>query len=86
MPKNAVLLGLPSFGFCCITSLVAHAHPGHDSHAPQTGLLHYFASPTHVIQIVAIAALAVGAAYFIVRSLLAKRGSESVNLLSSNQE
>ena len=38
------ILSYPSFAF---------GHPGHDHHAPQTGLLHWLLAPVHAIPLLA---------------------------------
>ncbi|MFN7876789.1 MAG: hypothetical protein ACK5PB_15820 [Pirellula sp.] len=48
------------------------AHPGHDHHAPQTGIMHWLLAPTHAALILACLGLAFGFAIWKLRSVIYK--------------
>ena len=43
---------MATFAVCFASASAAWGHPGHDAHAPQQGLSHWFLSPIHCITIV----------------------------------
>jgi hydrogenase/urease accessory protein HupE len=57
------------------------AHPGHDHHAPQYGIMHWLLAPTHAIPILACLGIIVGLAIWKLRS--SNRLSATVDMDSS---
>ncbi|MCU0711053.1 MAG: hypothetical protein MUC43_03265 [Pirellula sp.] len=66
----AALVSLPANTAC--------AHPGHDHHAPQSGIMHWLLAPTHALPILGCLGLFVGFAIWKLRTT--KRRSCAVDI------
>ncbi|MFN7291283.1 MAG: hypothetical protein ACK5YR_19125 [Pirellula sp.] len=71
-------LGLAVVTIVALPANSVFAHPGHDHHAPQSGIMHWLLAPAHAIPILACLGFVVGIAIWKLRS--ANRRSTMVEL------